>query len=62
MADVYSFINGSDDLKHRIQHLEDAIIRITVQTTECGIFIQQWVSDTGGPLDTSRTRDYDVRG
>ncbi|KAF8332322.1 uncharacterized protein EI90DRAFT_3289050, partial [Cantharellus anzutake] len=41
MADLYSFVDAVDELKNKIQLLEASIIRISVQTTECGIFIKQ---------------------
>ena len=44
MADLYSFVDAVDGLENKIKLLEDVIIRISVQTTECGIFIKQYVS------------------
>ena len=55
MADLYSFVDAVDGLESKIKLLEDVIIRISVQTTECGIFIKQYVSHgfTGRLLDSS---------
>ena len=44
MADLYSFVDVVDGLENKIKSLENVIIRISVQTTECGIFIKQYVS------------------
>jgi hypothetical protein len=44
MADLYSFVDAVDGLENKIKLLEDIIIRISVQTTECGIFVRQYVS------------------
>jgi len=55
MADLYSFVDAVDGLENKIKLLEDVIIRISVQTTECGIFIKQYVSHgfTGRLLNRS---------
>ena len=55
MADLYSFVDAVDGLENKIKLLEDIIIRISVQTTECGIFIKQYVSHgfAGRLLDRS---------
>jgi len=44
MLDLYSFVDAVDELENKIKSLEDVIIRISVQTTECGIFIKQYAS------------------
>ena len=44
MADLYSFVDAVDGLENKIKSLEEVIIRISVQTTECGIFVRQYVS------------------
>ena len=44
MLDLYSFVDAVDELENKIKSLEDVIIRISVQTTECGIFINQYAS------------------
>ena len=44
MADLYSFVDAVDGLEDKIKSLENVIIRISVQTTECGIFIRQYAS------------------
>ena len=55
MADLYSFVDAVDGLENKIKSLEEIIIRISIQTTECGIFIRQYVSHgfTGRLLDHS---------
>jgi hypothetical protein len=55
LADLYSFVDAVDGLENKIKLLEDVIIRISVQTTECGIFIRQCVSHgfAGRMLDRS---------
>ncbi|KAF8328341.1 uncharacterized protein EI90DRAFT_2926392, partial [Cantharellus anzutake] len=42
MADLYSFVDDVDELENKIKSLERVIIRISVQMTECGIFIKQF--------------------
>ena len=44
MVDLYSFVDDVDELRDKITSLEDVIIRISVQMTECGIFIKQYLS------------------
>ena len=44
MADLYSFADAVDGLANKIKLLESIIVRVSVQTTECGIFIKQYVS------------------
>jgi hypothetical protein len=44
MADLYSFVDAVNGLENKIKSLEEVIIRISVQTTECGIFVRQYVS------------------
>ena len=39
---LYSFADEADELENKIKVHEDIIIRICVQTTECGIFIKQF--------------------
>lgn len=47
MVDLYSFVDVNDDLKDKIHPLEEVFIRVSKQTTECGIFIQRYTSDAG---------------
>ncbi|KAF8339879.1 uncharacterized protein EI90DRAFT_2884005, partial [Cantharellus anzutake] len=44
MVDLYSFVDDVDELENKIKSLERVIIRVSVQMTECGIFIKQYVS------------------
>ncbi|KAF8328265.1 uncharacterized protein EI90DRAFT_2878391, partial [Cantharellus anzutake] len=44
MGDLYSFVDDVNELKNKIKSLEHVIIQISVQMTECGIFIKQYVS------------------
>jgi hypothetical protein len=44
MTDLYSFVDAVDGLENKIQLLADVVIQISVQTTECGIFIRKYVS------------------
>ena len=50
MASLYSFVDVGGDSKGTIAGFEDVIIRIAVQTVECGIFILQYISNTGDIL------------
>ena len=49
MNRLYSNINMDDNLPSA--NLEDVLIEIAVQTIECGIFLQQYMSNTGGRPD-----------
>jgi hypothetical protein len=52
LISLYSFVDMGGDFGDAIgNHLEDVMIRIAVQTIECGIFIQQYMSNTGEWLD-----------
>lgn len=42
MADLYSFVDDLKDLGNKIARLERTIVRVLVQTTECGIFIREY--------------------
>lgn len=42
MEDVYSFVNVTQDLPNKIQHLEDIITKIVAQTIECMIFVREY--------------------
>ena len=44
LAALYSFADDADGLENKIKVHEDIIIRICVQTTECGIFIKQYAN------------------
>ena len=44
MKELYSFVDDVDKLKDKIKSLEDVLIRIANQTTECGIFIKRYAS------------------
>jgi len=44
LAALYSFADEADELENKIKGHEDIIIRICVQTTECGIFIKQYAN------------------
>jgi hypothetical protein len=50
MLRLYSFVNVGGNLDSILQNLEDVVIRVAVQTIECGIFIQQYTSNAGGQL------------
>ena len=56
MFSLYSIVNKGGDLKYIIGNLEDVFIRIAVQTTECGIFIQQYIFNTGGLFNISSSK------
>ena len=45
LISLYSFVDVADDPDGTTGDLEDIIIRIAVQTIECGIFIQQYMSN-----------------
>jgi hypothetical protein len=49
LISLYSFVGV--DFGGAIEDPEDVMIQIAVQTIECGIFIQQYTSNTGGWLD-----------
>ena len=51
MIRLYSNIDMDDNSPSAIQNLEDVLIKIAVQTIECGIFLQQYMSNTGGQPD-----------
>lgn len=42
MADLYSFVDDLEDLRNKIARLERTIVRVLVQTTECGLFIREY--------------------
>lgn len=48
MIALYSIVEEDSRLKSLVQKLDSVMIRIAVQTIECGVFIQQYTSNTGG--------------
>ena len=46
MVNVYSFVDEGD-AGDTIQRLEDVVIRLALQTIECGIFILHYTSNVG---------------
>jgi len=46
MVDIYSSVIDIET-RNTTQHLDGIIIRITLQTIECGIFILHYTSDVG---------------
>jgi hypothetical protein len=48
MIALYSIIEEDGNLKGMIQQLDSVMVRIAAQTIECGIFIRQYTSNTGG--------------
>jgi len=46
MVDIYSSVVDVET-RNTTQHLDGIIIRITLQTIECGIFILHYTSDVG---------------
>ena len=42
MEDVYSFVDITQDLPNKIQHLEDIVTKIVAQTIECVIFVREY--------------------
>jgi hypothetical protein len=48
-VDIYSFVDAEDEdeVRNLLQHQEYIIIRIALQTIECGIFIQHYASNAG---------------
>jgi len=57
MIRLYSNIDMDDNSPSAIQNLEDVLIKIAVQTIECGIFLQQYMSNTGGQPDDFLRRE-----
>ena len=53
LTNLYSFVDAVEELEDRLKRLEDIIIRISIQTTECAIFIKQYAHQRF----TSRFRD-----
>jgi len=53
MAELYSFVDTGDGFRSKIPHFEEVIIRMLVQTIECGIFIRQYTSNMCGSLELS---------
>jgi len=51
MIALYSIVEEGGNLKSMVQNLDIVMIRIAVQTIECGVFIQQHTSNTGGWAD-----------
>ena len=56
MVNVYSFVDEGD-AGDTIQRLEDVVIRIALQTIECGIFIVHYTSSAGKWLILSHALD-----
>ena len=42
MDNLYSFVDAVEGPENRIKSSEDILIRISIQTTECGIFLKQY--------------------
>jgi len=57
MVDLYSLVDVSDGVKDTLLRLEGVVIRIALQTTECGIFMLHHTSNTGRLFDPSSSRD-----
>ena len=55
MFSLYSIVE-TDGVRNTIRNLEDVFIRIVAQTTECGIFIQQYISNQGGLFNLSSVK------
>lgn len=51
LISLYSFADVGGDFGGAIENFEDAMMRIAVQTIECGIFIQQYTLNTGERLN-----------
>lgn len=54
LINLYSFVGVDGDFRGVIDDPEDVMIQIAVQTIECGIFIQQYMSNTSMWLDIFR--------
>ena len=52
MIALYSIVEEDGNLKSMAQNLDSVMIRIASQTIECGVFIQQYTSNTGGWADS----------
>jgi hypothetical protein len=50
LSSLFSLVDVGGDFGRPIGALEDVIVRIAVQTIECGIFIQQYMTDPGERL------------
>jgi len=50
MLGLYSIVEDGD-FNRKIHDLDGVIIRIAVQTIECGIFVQQYMNNTGGQIE-----------
>jgi len=42
MEDVFSFVDDVQMLADKLKRLENIVIKILLQTVECGIFIQEY--------------------
>ena len=51
MVELYTFVDAGDGFSSKIPRFEEVIIRILVQTIECGIFIRQYTSNICGSLE-----------
>jgi hypothetical protein len=55
LISLYSFVDVGGDFGGAIGDLEDVMVRIAVQTIECGIFIQEYISNMGERFDILRS-------
>ena len=44
MESVWGVVAAADDLKNKLQSLEDVVREITDQTIECAMFIRQYTN------------------
>ena len=51
MVELYSFVDVGDGFRSKIPRFEEIIVRMSVQTIECGIFIRQYTSNICGSLE-----------
>ena len=58
MDNLYSFVDAVEGLENRIKSSEDILIRISIQTTECGVFIKQYAFNAFTSKLPDRLRDY----
>jgi len=58
MDNLYSFVDVVEGLENRIKSSENILIRISIQTTECGIFIKQYAFNASASKLPDRRRDY----
>ena len=58
MDNLYSFVDAVEGPEDRIKSSEDILIRISIQTTECGIFIKQYAFDASTGKLPDRLRGH----